>query len=118
MLEISLSDIFKDWLRDLHDAQGKAKILTRIRSASYGNLGDVEPVGEGVSELRIHCGPGYRIYFTRRGKALIDITAGGWRQVLAKERHQACQTNGEIVEGIKHETNILRVRRCRVSGQR
>ncbi|SFB20050.1 putative addiction module killer protein [Collimonas sp. OK607] len=77
MLEISLSNVFKDWLLDLRDVQGKAKILTRIRSVSLGNLGDVEPVGEGVSELRIHYGPGYRIYFTRRGKAMVLLFVGG-----------------------------------------
>jgi len=85
MLDISLSDVFKDWLHDLRDVQAKARILTRIRSASYGNLGDVEAIGEGISELRIHCGPGYRIYFTRRGKALILLLVGGDKSSQKKD---------------------------------
>ncbi|WP_211463868.1 type II toxin-antitoxin system RelE/ParE family toxin [Collimonas silvisoli] len=85
MSEISLSNVFKDWLQDLRDVQGKAKILTRIRSISLGNLGDVKAVGEGVSELRIHCGPGYRIYFTRRGKALILLLVGGDKSSQRKD---------------------------------
>ena len=61
------SDEFNSWLVDLKDQIGKALITKRIRSAEAGNFGDCEPVGEGVSELRIHYGPGYRAYFTRRG---------------------------------------------------
>ncbi len=59
------SEEFDAWLVGLKDRVGKAMIVKRIRSAEAGNFGDCEPVGEGVSELRIHCGPGYRAYFTR-----------------------------------------------------
>lgn len=60
--------VFDDWLRRLPDVKGKARILARIKSAERGNFGDCEPVGEGVSEMRVHIGPGYRIYFARQGK--------------------------------------------------
>jgi len=98
MLEISLSNAFKDWLLDLRDVQGKAKILTRIRSVSLGNLGDVEPVGEGVSELRIHCGPGYRIYFTKRGKAMVLLLVGGDKSSQKKDIKLARQMAKSLKE--------------------
>jgi putative addiction module killer protein len=65
------------WLTSLRDAKGKARIVARIRSAELGNLGDVEPVGEGVSEMRIHYGPGYRVYFKKKGTLLIILLLGG-----------------------------------------
>lgn len=89
MFEILLSDLFKRWLHDLRDAQGKASILRRIRSAGFGNLGDVEPVGDGISELRIHTGPGYRVYFTRRGKSLILLLVGGDKSSQKKDIKRA-----------------------------
>ncbi|HWX02016.1 type II toxin-antitoxin system RelE/ParE family toxin [Collimonas sp.] len=89
MFEILLSDLFKRWLHDLRDAQGKASILRRIRSAGFGNLGDVEPVGDGISELRIHTGPGYRVYFTRRGKSLILLLMGGDKSSQKKDIKRA-----------------------------
>ena len=67
MMTFLKSDEFDAWLVGLKDHVGKAMIAKRIRNAEAGNFGDCEPVGEGVSELRIHCGPGYRAYFTRRG---------------------------------------------------
>lgn len=71
------TDVFAKWLNGLKDAAGKARILVRIRSAEAGNFGDCEPVGEGVSEMRIHTGPGYRVYFTRRGETIYLLLAGG-----------------------------------------
>lgn len=71
------TDVFAKWLNGLKDAGGKARILVRIRSAEAGNFGDCEPVGEGVSEMRIHAGPGYRVYFTRRGETIYLLLAGG-----------------------------------------
>lgn len=68
---------FDKWLSKLRDAKGKARIVARIRSAELGNLGDSEPVGEGVSEMRIHYGPGYRVYFKKRGSILIILLLGG-----------------------------------------
>lgn len=68
---------FDVWLSALKDKIGRARIIHRIRSAEHGNFGDCEPVGEGVSEMRIHVGPGYRVYFTRRGEVIYLLLLGG-----------------------------------------
>jgi len=68
---------FDSWLAALKDKVGRARIVHRIRSAEHGNFGDCEPVGEGVSEMRIHFGPGYRVYFTRRGEVIYLLLLGG-----------------------------------------
>lgn len=77
MYTILRSKEFDKWLQKLKDSKGKARILARIKSAELGNLGDAKPVGSGISEMRIHYGPGYRVYFTRRGKQLILLLIGG-----------------------------------------
>ena len=77
MYTILRTQEFDAWLTRLRDAKGKARILARIRSAELGNLGDVEPVGNGVSEMRIHVGAGYRVYFTKQGNLLIMLLLGG-----------------------------------------
>ncbi len=71
------SEVFDAWLSGLKDKAGRARILYRIRSAEQGNFGDCSPVGEGVSEMRIHVGPGYRVYFTRRGNVVYLLLLGG-----------------------------------------
>ena len=68
---------FDAWLAGLEDKVGRARIALRIRSAEHGNFGDYEPVGEGVSEMRIHVGPGYRAYFTRRAEVVYLLLVGG-----------------------------------------
>ena len=68
---------FDTWLSALRDNSGRARIVQRIRSAEAGNFGDCEPVGEGVSEMRVHTGPGYRVYFTRRATVLYLLLLGG-----------------------------------------
>ncbi len=77
MYTILRTDIFSAWLDALADERAKARIAARILSAGNGNLGDCEPVGDGVSEMRVHYGPGYRLYFTRRGKAIYLLLSGG-----------------------------------------
>ncbi len=71
------SDEFDAWLASLKDQVGRARIVHRIRSAEHGNFGDCEPVGEGVSEMRIHFGPGYRVYFTRCRNVIYLLLIGG-----------------------------------------
>jgi putative addiction module killer protein len=71
------SEEFDNWLSALKDKLGRARIIHRIRSAEHGNFGDCEPVGEGVSEMRIHFGPGYRVYYTRRGEMIYLLLLGG-----------------------------------------
>ena len=68
---------FYAWLSKLKDARGKARIVERIRSAERGNFGDCEPVGNGVVEMRIHFGPGYRVYFTRASEVVYVLLCGG-----------------------------------------
>lgn len=94
------SDEFDSWLAELKDRVGRARIIHRIRSAEHGNFGDCEPVGEGVSEMRIHIGPGYRVYFTRRANVIYLLR---WRQVLTEARHQTCHRDGANFEqGVNH----------------
>lgn len=68
---------FDEWLRLLKDPKGKARIAARINSAILGNFGDAKPVGEGVFEMRIDFGPGYRVYFSRRGQVVYLLLMGG-----------------------------------------
>ncbi|MDE2837147.1 MAG: type II toxin-antitoxin system RelE/ParE family toxin [Chloroflexota bacterium] len=77
MVEVRQTDIYARWFRRLRDRQARARIDSRIRRLSLGNPGDVRPVGEGVSEIRIDYGPGYRVYFTQRGQNLVVLLAGG-----------------------------------------
>ncbi len=83
------SDEFDAWLVGMKDYVGKAMIAKRIRNAEAGNFGDCEPVGEGVSELRIHCGPGYRAYFTRRGNVVYFLLLGGDKSTQKRDIKRA-----------------------------
>ncbi len=71
------TDAFDRWLTRLKDKVGRARILHRIRSAEHGNFGDCESVGEGVSEMRVHVGPGYRVYFTQHDQSIYLLLIGG-----------------------------------------
>ena len=77
VIEVRQTTRFATWLAGLRDDRARAKILQRIDRAKKGNLGDVGPVGEGVSEMRIFTGPGYRVYFVQRGSVLILLLCGG-----------------------------------------
>jgi putative addiction module killer protein len=85
MIEVRKTDVFAKWLDDLRDMLARARIQARIERLAAGNPGDVEPVGEGVSELRIHYGPGYRVYFKRRGQELIILLAGGDKSTQGRD---------------------------------
>ncbi len=80
---------FDAWLKALRDPIGKARIISRIRSAEQGNFGDCEPAGDGVSEMRIHSGPGYRVYYSRRGKVLYLLLCGGNKSTQSRDIKQA-----------------------------
>ena len=80
MIEVRQTAIFARWLANLRDSRARARINARIRRLSVGNPGDVKAVGGGVSEMRIDYGPGYRVYFVRRGEALVILLAGGDKQ--------------------------------------
>jgi putative addiction module killer protein len=77
VFQIQTTDTFADWLRHLRDSKAKARILARLDSVTLGNLGDTKMVGEGVRELRVHVGPGYRIYFAQTGRIVILLLCGG-----------------------------------------
>ncbi len=77
VIEIRRTDEFDKWLKKLRDGQARFKILTRISRLSFGNPGDVKPVGEGISEMRIPYGPGYRVYYTQRGDQIVILLIGG-----------------------------------------
>lgn len=85
MVEIRKTDIFAKWLDGLQDIRARARILVRIERLSMGNPGDVRPVGEGVSELRIDYGPGYRVYYKKQGHKLIILLAGGDKKSQSKD---------------------------------
>jgi putative addiction module killer protein len=77
MIEVRQTETFRVWLEGLRDRRAAAKIAARLARLELGNFGDVEPVGEGVSELRIHHGPGYRAYLSQRGRVLVVMLCGG-----------------------------------------
>ncbi|WP_340124570.1 type II toxin-antitoxin system RelE/ParE family toxin [Methylobacter svalbardensis] len=77
MIDMKKTDVFVQWLDELRDIRARARVQARIERLAAGNPGDVKPVGEGVSEMRIDYGPGYRVYFTRRGNEVVILLAGG-----------------------------------------
>ncbi len=85
MLELKQTDAFRKWRTRLKDQRARAVIASRLDRLAYGHVGDAEPVGEGVSELRIHHGPGYRVYFQRRGSTIIVLLCGGDKSSQAKD---------------------------------
>ena len=85
MIEIRKTDTFAKWIDGLRDIRARARILVRIERLSLGNPGDVKPVGEGVSELRIDCGPGYRVYYKKIGRTVVILLAGGDKRTQAKD---------------------------------
>jgi putative addiction module killer protein len=85
MVEIRKTELFANWLNNLRDIQAKARVLVRIERLALGNAGDVKPVGEGVLEMRISYGPGYRVYFIQRGSELIILLAGGDKSSQSKD---------------------------------
>jgi len=93
------TDTFDTWLSGLKDYQGKARIIERIRSAERGNFGDCKSVGQNVSEMRVHFGPGYRVYFTRAGKVVYVLLCGGTK----REQQRDIAKAQEIARKLKEE---------------
>lgn len=93
MVEVRQTDAYGRWFRRLGDPQAQERILVRIRRLSLGNPGDVRPVGSGVSELRIPWGPGYRVYYARRGTSLIMLLGGGDKSTQATDIRLAIALN-------------------------
>jgi putative addiction module killer protein len=85
MKTVLTTEVFETWFAGLTDARARARINARIRRAEQGNLGDCDPVGEGVSEMRIHYGPGYRVYFIQQGMEIVVLLGGGDKSTQAKD---------------------------------
>ena len=98
MLEVRQTDIYARWFAKLRDRQARARIDVRIRRLSLGNAGDVRPVGEGVSELRIDYGPGYRVYFIQRGQRFVVLLAGGDKRTQVQDIETAIALAREMQE--------------------
>lgn len=97
---VKLTEGFLVWLANLKDERARARVIARIDRLSLGNPGDVKPVGQGVSEMRIDYGPGYRVYFVQRGEVLIVVLAGGSKKTQSKDIELALKVaaNLEVAE--------------------
>lgn len=95
-MEVRQTTRFSTWLAGLRDDHARARILKRLDRAKEGNLGDVAPVGEGVTEMRIFYGPGYRVYFIQRGQELIVLLCGGDKSSQQDDIEEAKELAKEI----------------------
>ena len=91
MLQIRKTDVYAEWIDNLRDLQGRARILVRVERLASGNPGDVKAIGGGVSELRVHFGPGYRVYFSQRGNDIVMLLAGGDKSSQSTDIQTALQ---------------------------
>ena len=98
MIEIRKTERFARWIDGLRDIRGRARILARIERLAGGNLGDVKRIRGGISEMRIDYGPGYRVYFKKRGKELIILWAGGDKSTQAKDIEAALRLARNLTE--------------------
>jgi len=98
VIEIRQTCLYSDWFAGLKDKRAKARINVRIRRLSLGNPGDVKPVGQGISELRIDYGPGYRVYYTQKGQTVIILLAGGDKKSQAKDIKKALELSRDLWE--------------------
>ena len=98
MVEIRKTEVFARWIDGLSDLRARVRILARIERLALGNPGDTKPVGEGVSEMRIDYGPGYRVYFKRRGRTLVILLAGGDKGTQTKDIRTAMRLARGLTE--------------------
>jgi len=89
MNSILQTEHFRTWLMGLSDVAARAAIVARVKRASFGNFGDVKPVGEGVTEMRIDTGPGYRVYYVRRGRTVYLLLCGGDKKTQKRDIERA-----------------------------
>jgi putative addiction module killer protein len=94
--EIRQTEVFARWFARLGDSRAQRRIQARIDRLEIGNAGDVRPVGNGVSEMRINYGPGYRVYFVRRGTALVILLGGGDKRTQQRDIAMALKLAGEL----------------------
>ncbi len=98
MIRVRKTEVFAHWLDGLRDLTARARVQVRIERLSSGNPGDVAPISEGVSEMRIDVGPGYRVYYKRRGTALIILLAGGDKSTQARDIKTALELARNLEE--------------------
>ena len=98
MIEIRKTERFARWIDSLRDIRGRARILARIERLAGGNRGDVKRIRGGISELRIDYGPGYRVYFKKRGRELIILLAGGDKSTQARDIEAALRLARNLTE--------------------
>ncbi len=98
MFTLIRSSVFDEWLSGLADHKGKARILARLTSAELGNFGECEPIGEGVSEMKINFGPGYRVYFVRNGATVYVLLNGGDKGSQQRDIERAKKLARELKE--------------------
>jgi len=96
MLEVQKTEEFDEWLSGLADQRAQAKIVSRVERLGFGNPGDVKAVGEGMSEMRVSYGPGYRIYFKRTGKTVVLLLCGGDKSTQDKDIKRAKEIAAEL----------------------
>ena len=94
MFEVRKTEVYAKWLDSLRDVRARARVLVRVERLADGNPGDVRPVGEGVSELRIDYGPGYRVYFKKQGRTIVVLLAGGTSVLRARTSGRHCASQG------------------------
>jgi len=103
MVELKQTETFRKWRMRLKDERARAHIASRLDRLAFGHVGDVQPVGQGISELRIHYGPGYRIYFQKRGSTIIVLLCGGDKRTQSRDiktaKHLAQEWNPDTEPG-------------------
>jgi len=98
MVEVRKTDVYAKWLDGLRDIGARARVLARVERLALGHAGDAKPVGEGVSELRIDHGPGYRVYYKQQGRELIILLAGGDKDSQARNIRTALRLARNLQE--------------------
>ena len=96
MYEVRKTDEFENWLKDLRDERAVARIVSRIERLGLGNPSDVKPVGDGISEMRLTYGPGYRVYYKQTGLTIVVILCGGYKSTQDKDIKRARELAAQL----------------------
>ena len=96
MFEVRTTDEFDRWLSNLADEKARTRIASRVARLRFGNPGDVKPIGDGLSEMRVHHGPGYRVYYKQTGKTIVIILCGGDKSSQNKDIKRAREIAAEL----------------------
>jgi putative addiction module killer protein len=107
VIDLKQTEIFREWRLSLKDDRARALIASRLDRLAFGNAGDVKPVGQGVSELRIDYGPGYRVYFRRSGKTIVLLLCGGDKRTQHRDIEMAKRLAAEWSEESGPKSNKI-----------